>query len=514
MYGEMVAFWRPYWKCSWPPLQQNLTEVPHSHEGFKVAVITDPQLTDYTSHGLTPGSFAVKAIQFFTDIYMRRSFRTSLLSFEPDEIIFLGDLFDGGPYLSDKEWKESAERFEHVFDQTQRGSKSRLTGIPVHYLSGNHDIGYAGFHSHKREVIERFEKVYGETNYRMKIGSVEFVIVNAQTLDGSMNENSTSSSWNFIQNISADANPLPRILLTHIPLYRPNDTPCGAYRSSPIINQRISNGRSGIQGIMYQNYLSEDTSARLLDLIKPILVLSGHDHDQCTVSHPTPNGPVIEHTVGTFSWQQGNLYPSFMLLSVSALSSSTTSNPEGIVSTNLCFLPMQTHIYLWYASLFIITVFLLLSWPTSGVDLSYCFRKLTELAATAIRTTSKGGVKVKDEDANYEYDMVWDAEGVMHLIRKGYSKLSNANHGEVRSSARGTVVARPAAKKQTTPESDSSCVQIESETNLEQIPKGPRMTKGKMSYIVQRLFRTLHNIAVLAAVNLPLYMMLLIKDWT
>ena len=73
--------------------------------------------------------------------------------------------------------------------------------------------------------------------------------------------------------------------------------------------------------------------------------------------------------------------------------------------------------------MFILTVFLLLSWPTSGVDLSYCFRKLTELAATAIGTTSKGGIKEKDEDANYDYDMVWDAEGVMHLIWKGYSNF-------------------------------------------------------------------------------------------
>ncbi|KAH9305429.1 hypothetical protein KI387_009833, partial [Taxus chinensis] len=219
------------------------------------------------------------------------------------------------------------------------------------------------------------------------------------------------------------------------------------------------------------------------------------------------------HTVGTFSWQQGNLYPSFMLLSVSALPSSTTNNPEGIVSSNLCFLPMQTHIYIWYASLFIITVVLFLSWPTNG-DLLSCFRKLTELAATAIGTTSKGGVKEKDEDASYDYEMAWDAEGVMHLIRKGYTKLSNSNSGEVRSSARGTAVARPAAKKQLLQESESSCVQIESETNLEQIPKAPRMAKGKTGYMVQRLIWTLRHIAVLAALNVPLYMMLLIKDWT
>lgn len=514
IYGEMVAFWMPYWKCSWPPLQQNLTGVPHLEKGFKVAVITDPQFTDRTSHGLSPGSFVLSAIEFFTDIYMRRSFRTSVLSFEPDEIIFLGDYFDGGPYLSDKEWKESLDRFQHVFDQSQRGLKSRLTDIPVHYLSGNHDIGYSGFHSHRPQVVERYNKVFGESNYRLKIGNVDFIAVNAQTLDGAVEGKFTSASWDFIQNVSAETNPLPRVLLTHIPLYRADNTPCGAHRSSPIINQRISIGGPGFEGIMYQNYLSEQTSRRILELIKPILVLSGHDHDQCTLSHSAPNGAVIEHTVGTFSWQQGNLYPSFMLLSVSALSSLPTTNQEGVVASHLCFLPMQTHIYLWYASLFVITLVLLFSWPTNGVDVLYHFRKLIEFAVTVVGTKSKSGMKEKDEDANYEYEMVWDAEGAMHLIRKGYSKVSSGGSGEVRSTGRGTAVVRPAAKKQTIEESDTSCLVIDSDTSFEQIPRAQRMVKGKTRYIVRRLIRTLGHITVLAAFNVPLYIMLLFKDWT
>lgn len=69
----------------------------------------------------------------------------------------------------------------------------------------------------------------------------------------------------------------------------------------------------------YQNYLSKETSDLLLSILKPVsffcnfrrlrltyshyllgsiplqvLVLSGHDHDQCTVVHSTPFGPVTE----------------------------------------------------------------------------------------------------------------------------------------------------------------------------------------------------------------------------
>jgi hypothetical protein len=56
-----------------------------------------------------------------------------------------------------------------------------------------------------------------------------------------------------------------------------------------------------------------------------------------------------QHTVGTFSWQQGNHYPSFMLLSIAPNSVGALSL-ENVVATRLCFLPVQLAIYIWYYS--------------------------------------------------------------------------------------------------------------------------------------------------------------------
>lgn len=58
-------------------------------------------------------------------------------------------------------------------------------------------------------------------------------------------------------------------------------------------------------------------------------------------------GNFVQHTLGTISWQQGNLYPSFMLLSVSNQALDDLSSKEDAILTHLCFLPMQTHIYIW-----------------------------------------------------------------------------------------------------------------------------------------------------------------------
>lgn len=56
-----------------------------------------------TSLHLAPKSLALETAQFYTDLYMRRAFLSSILPFKPDVILFLGDYFDGGPFLSDEE---------------------------------------------------------------------------------------------------------------------------------------------------------------------------------------------------------------------------------------------------------------------------------------------------------------------------------------------------------------------------------------------------------------------------
>lgn len=58
---------------------------------------------DKTSLSLPAKSLALELAEFYTDLNMRRSFFGSVLPFKPDVILFLGDYFDGGPYLSDEE---------------------------------------------------------------------------------------------------------------------------------------------------------------------------------------------------------------------------------------------------------------------------------------------------------------------------------------------------------------------------------------------------------------------------
>ncbi|MCI15682.1 calcineurin-like metallo-phosphoesterase superfamily protein, partial [Trifolium medium] len=94
---------------------------------------------DKTSLRLPDKSLALELVKFYTDLNMRRSFFSSILPFKPDVILFLGDYFDGGPYLLDEEWQESLNRFKHIFGLNAQG---KYTDKEVYYIPGNHDIGY------------------------------------------------------------------------------------------------------------------------------------------------------------------------------------------------------------------------------------------------------------------------------------------------------------------------------------------------------------------------------------
>ncbi|TKV95713.1 hypothetical protein SEVIR_9G380000v4 [Setaria viridis] len=505
LYGEMGAYWASYLACSWPSPSPS-SSPPNNH--VKVAVVADPQLMDSTSLGLPSSSIALQAAEFYTDLNMRRSFQSAILPFKPDVVLFLGDHFDGGPYMSDEEWQESLFRFKHIFSLNEQRSNPH---VPIYYLSGNHDIGYSAFFSVHPEVLSRYEKEFGSRNYQFSAGKVDFVVIDAQTLDaGSKKSKERSSSWEFIKTLSPGNASNPKVLLTHIPLYRPDNTPCGPHRSSPVINQRVSYAALD-QGITYQNYLTKETSDLLLSLLKPVLVLSGHDHDQCTVVHSTPFGPVTEHTLGTISWQQGNLYPSFMLLSAGPKMSQNSTDLKPEVMTNLCFLPKQTHIYIWYICQFAVTILLLVFWPTNGISSVPCMNTFVSFMRS-VGAELFSRTKEKDDEEDGEYEMVFDAEGSMHLVKKAVAKAPSAS-SDSRTVGRGSVVARAAAGKHQLEPDSSILVEMGSEMTSEDGAKLARPSKSKVRKVLQRLFRVIQSIVVIAALNVPLYMMLLFKDW-
>ena len=71
---------------------------------------------------------------------------------------------------------------------------------------------------------------------------------------------------------------------------------------------------------------------------------------------------------------------------------------------------------------------------------------------------------------------------------------------------RGNVVMRPTARKQTSQEGDVS-------VNMDMAKITSRAARSKTIFIIQRLLRMVRMVTIIAAVNVPVYVMLLYKDW-
>ena len=141
-------------------------------------------------------------------------------------------------------------------------------------------------------------------------------------------------------------------------------------------------------GCLYQDYLRPETSRRVLDAVRPTLVLSGHDHDQCVGTHDvfekdskegrhvcgTPGVPrsATEYTIGSFSFLMGNPRPTFAMVSfVSERECGVPSagldlghtcpagtggiHGEAAANVSLCFLPSQWNTARVYLALGIVT---------------------------------------------------------------------------------------------------------------------------------------------------------------
>ena len=103
--------------------------------------------------------------------------------------------------------------------------------------------------------------------------------------------------------INQDQSRNPRILLTHVPLFRPDDTPCGPLRNpnKPYIKQgagyQYQSRRGGaahttdlnltplftltVLFLFLTDLIVEPLSKFVLESVKPYLVFSGDDHDDC-----------------------------------------------------------------------------------------------------------------------------------------------------------------------------------------------------------------------------------------
>eukprot|EP00850_Spirogloea_muscicola_P007967 SM000041S15526 [mRNA] locus=s41:646910:654114:+ [translate_table: standard] len=229
-------------------------------------------------------------------------------------------------------------------------------------------------------------------------------------------------------------------------------------------------------------------------------VFSTRDISDCILKHDRSSGVALEHAIGSFSWLSPAIYPSFTMLTVAPQSDQVTSN---VLAVTICYLPVQIRTYLWYLLLSIISVVALLTWPKdwspSPIDIFQYFKRL----AHEISESAKAP-KLKSGDDEEEFEMVWDAEGQMHLVKKAPVTRWTIH----RSSSEGSLGALQ--------QRHTSAAKQEIEVAQPSAPMTSLDVKGRPRSIsfLGKFVRALTPLLLLAGLVSALYGILLVHSWT
>lgn len=191
--------------------------------------------------------------------------------------------------------------------------------------------------------------------------AVEFDDARAYTIDVAKSEHGTD---------------IPSVVLTHVPLYRAEGTPCGPLRekyppSGPGVEKDEANAIHVQAGVQYQNVLTPSVSDEIVELVGDVTnVFSGDDHDYCDVVHrryTSKNGGIREITVKSISWAMGVRKPGFALLSLwnpvdaDGKAIDKDAAKKATIQSHLCILPDQLSTFIWYGWLLMFTIMILVT---------------------------------------------------------------------------------------------------------------------------------------------------------
>lgn len=327
-YGERTYPYHKIRDCDWPTIGTADT---------RIALIADPQIIDDNTY---PGRNRVllSVTKYIVDYYLRKNWVYINDALDPDVNVFLGDLFDGGREWKDKAWKEEFDRYNRIF--TKPAFKRTIMSLP-----GNHDIGYGD--TIVPHALNRFRAYFGETSSTVGVGNHTLVILDTISMLNTINESIYGPPKEFMDNLAktaGDPETKPRILLSHVPLYRDKDASCGKYREA-------KKPLPYVKGYQYQTLVTPELSQKILSAVNPIAVFSGDDHDACHVQHPYKlNGQektTDEFTVKSISMAMGIEDPGIQLL---------TLGTSGAYETSICFMPSPFYPFLLYGLFLAVTL--------------------------------------------------------------------------------------------------------------------------------------------------------------
>ncbi|KAI9668891.1 MAG: hypothetical protein M1831_000961 [Alyxoria varia] len=213
-WGEVSLFDKSIARCDWDSWEQWPAHASPHHLIF----VADPQLVDPHTYPGRPWPLSSLTVAH-TDLYLRRSYSRLQRSLDPNTIMFLGDLFDGGREwathttkspeerywrYNEDFWLDEYNRFGKIFlrdwTEDRAGDTRIIAGLP-----GNHDLGFGT--RIQTPVRDRFNTYFGESNRVDIIGNHTFVSLDTVSLSAKEEDSDGSAQaiWAPAEDFLKDA---------------------------------------------------------------------------------------------------------------------------------------------------------------------------------------------------------------------------------------------------------------------------------------------------------------------
>lgn len=310
-------------------------------DAARILLIADPQLIDANTYP-DRNKWVMRLSQTIVDRYLAKNWRAMHQVLDPDTVVFLGDLFDGGREWKDDIWLEEYARWNTIYPP-KPGIRTYMN------LPGNHDIGFGD--TVVRHALDRFRMYFGEPSATFEAGNYTMVFLDTISMSNTMDPTIYNPPLDFLGNLSSSTNPsFPRVLFTHVPLFRPPGSDCGKHRES-------QKDLPYTKGYQYVTQTSPELTDFILKNVQPDAVFSGDDHDACHVVHKYGSRTADEFTVKSCSMAMGIDRPGVQLLSLNGKDGYTTS---------ICLLGHPFSPFLLYGAASAISLILLTMrhWPS------------------------------------------------------------------------------------------------------------------------------------------------------
>lgn len=318
VYNECVHYYIVLWQCNWPSLAYS------KQDSVRVVAMADTHLL-----GSREGHWFDKLRR---EWQMEQAFQVSVWLNQPHAVFVLGDLFDEGKWCDDIEFQFHVERFRRKF----RIPENTL----LFAVAGNHDIGF--HYAIDENKLRRFERAFNTSSVQLlEIKGNIFVLLTSMAFEGDgcqMCQEAESSLRRVIHDLDCARGALKKcsstiatysrpVLLQHFPLYRKSDSHCTGPDAADGADKRK-------QMVPRWGCLAKDISDKILDQLRPRLVVSGHTHHFCYTVH---RDNIQEWTVPSFSWRNKN-NPSFLLIAIN----------NDSYAVEKCYLPNERTIVIIY----------------------------------------------------------------------------------------------------------------------------------------------------------------------